>query len=168
MRVQIDTYNVYNFDELSEDVQEKVLDKFRENRDLPFLSEDLSEYLAEKLKDNKITYKEMPEVFYSLSYCQGDGVMFEGTVYWKSYTAKIKQSGHYYHYNSKNIELFSTKTDKEASDKVYQQFNDIYVDMCKELEKYGYEQIDYALSEKAIKETIDANEYEFTENGCIA
>ena len=168
MRLQTDRYNVYKFDELSDEVQKKVLDNFRDNEDLPFLSEDLSEYLLEIIKDNKITYKEIPELFYSLSYCQGDGAMFEGTVYWKSYTAKIKQNGLYYHYNSKNIELFSTKTDKETSDKVYQQFNDLYVAICKKIEKYGYEQIEYASSDVVIKENIDANEYEFTENGRIA
>ncbi len=30
---------------------------------------------------------------------------FEGTIYWKAWQADIKQSGHYYHYNSKNIEV---------------------------------------------------------------
>jgi len=167
MRVQTDTYNVYKFEELSEDVQEKVLDKFRESEDFPFLSDDLNTELEELLKENKITYDDMPKLFYSLNYCQGDGAMFEGVVYWKSYTAVIRQSGHYYHYNSKSISLYSTKTDKEASEKVEEEFNSLYVDICKELEKYGYEQIDYMLSEKAIRETIDANEYEFTENGVL-
>jgi hypothetical protein len=165
MRVQTDTYNVYKFDELTKEVQDEVLQRERENIDYPFLGEDLQTELEQQLKDNKIKYDEAPKVLYILGYCQGDGAMFEGTIYWKSYTANVKQSGHYYHFNSKSIELYSTKTDKEASDKVYQQFNDMYVDICKELEKTGYEYIEYATSNKAIIEMIDANEWEFTGSG---
>lgn len=165
MRVQVDTYNVYKFDELSKEAQEKALEYFREHEDFWGLGDELEEILTVLLKENKITYDVLPKIYYSLSWCQGDGAMFEGTVYWKSYTAVIKQSGRYYHYNSKSIELFSTKTDKEASDKVYHEFNDLYVDICQALEKAGYDSIDYTLSEENMKEMIEANDYEFTENG---
>jgi len=167
MRIQTDSYKVYNFDELERDIQEKVLNKFRENEDFPCMSEDLSYELETLLKIYKIKYNDTPKLYYSLSYSQGDGVMFEGTVYWKSYVAIIKQSGHYYHYNSKEIELFSIKTDKDASEKVYKEFNGIYVDICQKLEKIGYDNIDYILDEKNITENIEANEYEFKENGVL-
>lgn len=168
MRKYITEHTVYNFNELSQEAKEKAIEQFRDNENFYFLSDDMQYHLEGLLKDNKITYGELPKVFYSLSWSQGDGAMFEGRIYWKSYTADIKQSGHYYHYNSKNIELYSTKTDKEASDKVYDQFNDLYVDICKKLERYGYDCIDYALSEEAIIETIEANEYEFTKEGALA
>lgn len=167
MRVQTDIYKVYNFDELSEEVQTKVLNNFREFEDFLFLNEDLMEELARLLDDHKITYNELPKLYFSLSYSQGDGVMFEGTVYWQACTANITQVGRYYHYNSKEIELFYTKSDKWAKETTEEKFNNIYVEICKELEQYGYEQIEYMLSDKAIIETIEANEYEFTETGAI-
>jgi hypothetical protein len=40
-----------------------------------------------------------------------------------------------------------------------------YLDLCKEFEKDGYSQIEYASSDEALKENIVANEYEFSAEG---
>ena len=70
------TYVVYNYDELSEKAQEKVKEKAREELveircdNLPW---DLLDYLENTW--NLILAKE--ELFYSLSYSQGDGACFE-------------------------------------------------------------------------------------------
>jgi hypothetical protein len=48
---------------------------------------------------------------------------------------------------------------------IREDLEDIYMDLCEKLEKEGYEEIEYQDSEKTIKETIEANEYEFTEDG---
>ena len=47
------------------------------------------------------------------------------------------------------------------------EFKEIYFKICDELEKEGYNFIEYEDSEEAIKETIEANEYKFRENGEI-
>jgi len=40
-----------------------------------------------------------------------------------------------------------------------------YVDLCKELEKNGYEELEYVDSDEYITETIKANNYEFLSDG---
>lgn len=156
---------VYTIDELSDKAKEKAREWYKSGDDMPFLSEYLSEKLAELLKENGITYRDIPKVFYSLSYCQGDGAMFEGVVFWGDYTAKIKQSGHYYHYNSKAIDLLISDGYDEAPDDKQKEFNEIYIDICRTLEKAGYAYIDDENSNENVDENIRANEYTFTESG---
>lgn len=171
MRQVTHTYNVYKFDELTKEAQERALDYFRESEDFPFLEESMQYKLEQLLEQSKIRYDETPTVQYSLSWSQGDGAMFYGRVYWRQYTIDIEHSGRYYHYNSKTFDINLTNGNN-ISGKVYerveQEFNELYVDICHELERYGYAEIDYILSEESIKELIDANEYEFTEDGRLA
>lgn len=168
MRKFTTEHTVYEFDELSKDAQEKAIENYREGLDFPWLTDDIANRLEELLKENKITYDELPKIYYSLSYCQGDGAMFEGTIYWKAWTITAKQSGHYYHYNSKELSIYSTKTGKDAPDDVYDKFNDVYVSISKELEKYGYDVMETALSDENMIDIIQANEYEFYADGSIA
>jgi hypothetical protein len=165
--MQTKQYNLYELHELSDKAKEKARDWYKLYDEYIFLSEDMAEYLPELLEKNNLKCDDA-KIWYSLSYCQGDGAMFEGTVNYKSYYATIMQSGHYNHYNSKTIELRSMKTDIEASDKVYQEFDDIYVDICRALEKYGYEHIESQRSDEVVDENIAANEYTFLEDGTRA
>lgn len=173
-----ETINIYKFNELDIKIQDKVIEKFRENNDYPTLSEDLTEECKYQLNEHNIEIIDKLKVYYDLSYTQGSGTMFEGKFKWDKYYATIKQSGHYYHYNSKDITLElidepDELTDKEYDyyikqhNKDYDEFNDIYVSICKGLEKYGYNQIEYEDSEESIKEMIDSNDYEFYDNGEI-
>ena len=182
MKTVTKTYDVYTFEELSQEAKDKAREKWITNNDYPFLSDYLNERLHELLEENKIkdtndtskpNTKPTP-VLYSLSHCQGDGAMFEGTFEWqhlkKTYTAVIKQSGYYYHYNSKTIEL--TYEDKdgnehEADEKTYTHFNDIYVTICQLLAQDGYNYIDYENSEECFRETCEANEYNFLADGTM-
>lgn len=159
------TINLYSLDELSKEAQEKAHQEWIENDDMPFLSEDMTEYLKELLKENNLTYDEVPKVYYSLSYCQGDGAMFEGTVYYGAITARIKHSGHYYHYNSKELDLTMTRTGNEAPESSYLKFNNIYVDICEQLAKYGYAEIEDKQSFEYFKDICEANDYTFTSKG---
>jgi len=165
--MQTKQYKLYELHELSDKAKEKARDWYKLYDEYIFLSEDMAEYLPELLEKNNLKCDDA-KIWYSLSYCQGDGAMFEGTVNYKSYYATIMQSGHYNHYNSKTIELRSMKTDIEASDKVYQEFDDIYVDICRALEKYGYEHIESQRSDEVVDENIAANEYTFLEDGTRA
>lgn len=171
MRVQTDTYNVYKFDELSKEAQERVLDTFREQEDFPFLEDDMEYKLEELLKQYKLKYDELPKMYYSLSYCQGDGAMFYGTVYYKQYTVNITHQGHYYHYNSKSFDIDLTNGNNismATHERISEEFNELYIDLCRELEKYGYAIMDATLSDESIIDMVNANEYEFTEDGAIA
>ncbi len=168
-------YNIYTIDELSKEAQEKAHKKWIEGNDYYFLSDDMNEKLHELLEENNIkdlndTSKpgtKPTQVVYSLSYCQGDGAMFEGMFQWKEYTIHIKHSGHYYHYNSKNFSIMLTETEEEPDNyqEVEEAFNTLYVDICKKLERYGYDYIEYEDSMEAFKEACEANEYTFLEDG---
>lgn len=166
MKILTKNYELYTYDELSSDAKEKALEDYRNGNEYYFLSEDLEYKLQELLKDNKITSDDA-KVYYSLSWNQGDGAMFEGTCFWKSYVIKIKQSGYYYHYNSKTYTITSVKTDKEASDAVYQDFEKIYLDICGKLEASGYAYIKYEDSEEAFKESAECNEWTFLSSGVM-
>jgi hypothetical protein len=155
---------VYTFDELKPEAKEKAREWYKELDTYDFLEEYMQELLLDLLAQNKIKC-DSPKVMYSLSYCQGDGAMFEGVCEWGKYTATIKQSGHYYHYNSKDIEIVKTDTDEYAGDKIADAFEAEYVKICKELEKQGYNYIEAERSDENVDDNILANEYTFTESG---
>lgn len=166
------TYTVYKFDELPEESQTKAIKKWRENIDnFPFLTDQLEEKLSELLELNGITVgSNTPKIYYSLNYCQGDGAMFELiNAIWdkaKKYNINVKQSGHYYNYNSKNIDI-EDDNGNSAPDKVYEAFDKVYIKICKELEKTGYDEIEYQNSDEVIAETLRINEYDLTIDGNI-
>lgn len=180
------TYNVYSFDELSKEAQEKAREKWAQNNDYYFLSDYLNEKLHELLIENNIkdlnnTSKagtKTTQVFYSLSYSQGDGCMFEGdfvfTYKGSKYIVNVKHSGHYYHYNSKNFtiydeegeELDSMEECKEISE-VEEAFNIVYKKICKDLEQIGYNFIEYEDSMEAFQQSCEANDYTFTKDGIM-
>lgn len=161
------TINLYTIDELKEKYPkgyEKALQDWRESNEYWGLEEYMTEYCKELLKENEIEGD--PKLFYSLSYCQGDGAMFEGDFVWEGYDVNVKQSGHYYHYNSKDTTITDEEED-DISEDVYIDFNNIYVDICKKLEKAGYDYIEGENEEENILDNMRANEYIFTENGKI-
>jgi hypothetical protein len=168
MKTVTKTYKVYTFPELSKDAKEKALNKWNENNDFPFLEEYLHDQCEELLKQNKIK-GDLTAVSYSLSYCQGDGAMFEGTFEWEKYTAVIKHSGHYYHYNSKTIELIGENEHGtfDADEETYTQFDELYVTICKKLADTGYKEIEYQQSAEVFAETCEANGYNFLSDGTM-
>lgn len=167
------TINLYEYKELSKESQGKVIEYFRKGNEYSQLEEYMEESIVSLLKDNGIVETGDTKINYSLSYCQGDGAMFYGFFKWKGYNVTIKQAGRYSHYNSKDINI----TDNEgesipntvfyAKQPVDEAFNEVYVSICKKLEKYGYACIEAEDSEERIVETIEANEYLFTEEGRI-
>lgn len=162
---------VYNFNELTEEAQACAVEKRRDyvyEYGLDFISDDMEWKLIELLKEYKLTYNVLPKIYYSLGCSQGDGAMFEGTVFYKAWQADIKHSGYYYHYNSKEIQLASQKTDSDAPENTYNTFNGIYVDICKALEKYGYDCIEYVTDEKNIRQELTDDDLEYNLNGEIS
>ena len=158
------TIKVYEYNDLNEKAKEKALNWFRENNNYDFLSDDLEEDLKELLRVNKISFDESLKIYYSLSYSQGDGFCFEGDFEYKDYQINIKNSGHYSHKNSVNIEI--TKEDGEdAKEEIYKEFKNIFDDICDQLEKVGYSYIESENSEENFIEMSNANEYKFLEDG---
>lgn len=169
------TIELYSLDELSEEAKEVAFRNFIETNDHYFLSDVLNEKLHELLEENDIIdiYGKYPsnpkhkaKVYYSLSYCQGDGAMFEGDFNWKKYQVIVKHSGHYYHSNSKIIEItYGDDIANEATEKVYAEFEEIYQEICNELKRAGYDFIEYEDSMENFEQACEANEWTFLSSG---
>ena len=164
------TIKIYNYDELSKESKERVLNYFRINESYDFLSEDLKEVLFQELEKNNIKVTSNLNLYYSLNNCQGDGVCFVGLFKFEEWKVKIEHNGHYYNSHSTNIYIYKINEDGDEveGDKIiYESFKQIYRNICDYIEKVGYEQIDYNNSEENIKENIEANNYMFRENGIL-
>lgn len=169
MKIITKEYTLYTFDELSQEAKDKARNKHNQHNDYYYLEECLNEHLHELLEKNGIkdlndtskSSTKPPRVFYSLSYSQGDGCMFKGNFEWNGYTVTVKHSGHYYHYNSKTIDIVDEDGNEPETNEPLNAFNAIYVYICKELERFGYDYIECEDSEETFRETCDANEYTF-------
>ena len=159
--------NLYEFEELSPEVQEKVIDDFRDNNDFDFLEDVLRGRLNDVLNENHIKINDLT-LRYSLSYNQGDGFSFIGDFVYKNNCVTIRK-GHlanfYCHSGTNDIEILD-KNDEE-NEELEKEFSELYVNICKELEKYGYEVIEDENNEETIKERIKDNDYYFREDGTI-
>jgi hypothetical protein len=155
---------IYEVDELNEKAKSKAIEWYRNLNDYAFLSDDLNYNLDELLQKHKITPIKDKKLYYSLGYSQGDGAVFVGRFKWRGYDVDIKHSGHYYHSNSKNITI-TTRYGNDAKIEIYDEFEKVFKSICDEIERIGYEQIEYEDDDKNIIDNIRMNEYTFLENG---
>lgn len=165
------TKNIYQFNELSEEAKKKaVKDYLDELDDYHFLPDDMDYKAGELLEEKGLEVVGDYKVYYSLSHCQGDGAMIEGMFIWGDWFVKVKHSGHYCHERSTSIELWKDEgeitVDAEKED--YTKFEEeVYIPMCKELARYGYDCIDTFRAFDNIADILEGNEYWFTEDGEI-
>lgn len=160
-------YNLYKFSELSDKAKERALNKFNEYNDFnDILLEDLDQWLLFRLKENNIAINNY-KILYSLSYSQGDGVCFTGNFEWNGYDIKISHTGRYYHSRSVGFEITKEHEDEsyEVSDEIYEEWRVLYQSICYDLEKNGYETIDYETSEEHFNELCEINDYMFFDSG---
>lgn len=159
------TIEVYSFGELSQEAKDKARQDYNSHSDYPFLMDDLREYIHEELTAKGYTHTDITP-YYSLSYCQGDGLMFEATVTDKegdSYT--IKHSGHYHHERSTSISGEDKNGNEIHSQDIKEFEASIYIPICKTVRDRGYSEIEEMDSEEYFENTCDANDYTFTLSG---
>jgi len=81
-------------------------------------------------------------------------------------TASVKHSGHYYHKYCTDISVDMPENIGQAK---FSEIEDATIELLRDYMDWIYRQLqseyDYQTSEEAILETIEANEYEFTEDG---
>jgi len=159
------TYTVYKFEELPKDSQELAINKWRDDEEFIFLPDDMQYHLDELLKKHKIEGK--ANCYFSLSYSQGDGAMFEGSFDWKEYSIVIKQSGNYYHSYSKVVDIYDEEDIQIYMPKIEEDFEDLYQEICKDLEEYGYDVMKTAQEDENIIDILKSNDYDFTLDGQI-
>lgn len=192
MRVQTDTYNVYKFDELSDDAKERARNWFKETDDFSFHAELVMEDAKECAKLLGINIE---KIYYSGFWSQGDGACFIGNFEHdtnaiqnlKKYspddqrlqdiaillnlcsnvTASISHRGHYYHSGCMDIDVQPIDDDFDTDSE-----EDILKDALKSFADWIYRRLEkeyeYQNSNEVIDENILINEYEFLENGTLA
>lgn len=181
------TINLYKFEELTTEQQEKVLDKYRDwNDDLTCNLIDYDYIHIEKLKEKGFLN---PDISYDLSYSQGDGASFTCTeldynLLLKDYKGKhknwllnilkeycevrIERSPYcrYYHENSCNTELYEYTQYNyphiiDELENIRQHIEEIRERACLELKHDLQADIDYLESDECIAESFIDNEYYF-------
>lgn len=180
---------IYKFKELNEKAKAKAISIEIDNRlegDLILI--DFSDYCTEKAEKEGF---ENIELKYSLNYSQGDGLSFSGFVNLEKIIPEIipniKKSvldiiinnciselrgntGRYYFARPSdyNLWLRSYETYSNLEDFIDQirgLISSKYVKLCKELEEYGYKQIDNETSEETIVEILSESDREFYIDG---
>ena len=164
MRTETKEVKIYQFNELSEEVQEKVYSNYRESNEFYHLSMLLKDELDYFMAKTDIKAVGDTEVLYSLSYCQGDGAMFTGKFEYNNIFITVTPSGHYYHEYMANFH-FEDETGEEVEDNY--EFINIYRDLCIKVKNSGYADIEHQNSEESIRDVISGNEYEFLADGTI-
>ena len=179
------TINVYEFDELSSEVQKKVIDLYRDS--YVDIEDAMNTEFINYVGDLDLTLS------YSLSCCQGDGVSFTGMAEGREEVLKLANLVYSSEVPKKLLRLIN-------SDIIYRvEFNRIgshyvhkytvatkviidgdylpiaedfkvaithwYSNICDALETYGYNTIDTMRSDDYVRECIIANDLEFTEDG---
>jgi hypothetical protein len=181
------TINLYQFNELTEEQQAKVLEKHRYfNEDITCNLIEYDDIHIEKLKELGFIN---PDISYSLSYCQGDGASFtcselDYELLLKYYKGKHKgwmleilkeycevrikriYSCRYVHENSCNTELYEYTQYNypriiDELENIRQYIENIRLEACVNLAEDLQNEIDYLQSDEAIAESLIANEYYF-------
>ena len=185
---------LYEFTELSENAKNAAIEKHKKNSEifLDFFSDDCREQIRENgFKGNiKLQYSlscsQGDGLSFSCDYFDNLNALFIeilGTEKQKTIDTilnnisfKCNGNNGRYCYASKNditLELddychvkSSTNIDNLIS-KVESKLKDLYIDLCKQLEKQGYDDIEYQYSDEYIAETLTENDCYFTIDGLI-
>ena len=174
--MKTETIQIYKFEELDEPIKEKVIEKNRDiNTDYDWYDGDL-EFISENLKEHGIE-ADLKSVEFDI---------YRGEFSFKVTDINIKKFleqndkkllatlllnkklnvGEIYLNNENSL---SVDTDEEYDEAILEgiqeQITDFLKDKRREYLKMVRESYDYLCSDEAIKETIEANEYDFLKDG---
>ena len=189
------TETVYTLDELSDTARRNALEKMCAWMHEWIEPDQVTEYLNGELFTmltgecvGEIGSKELTKrvglmIEWSLNHCQGDGVATYGTLNsddapkleWGNATTAILSrnslSNHYSHENCITVSVFRYDEDGYEIDgdcPENEQFADQIRDICRQLARLGYDQIENLTGEQAIREHLEWSEpRRFTEDGDI-
>jgi hypothetical protein len=189
------TETVFLLGELSDTAREKALEKMRYELAEWLDSSQITDYLNGELYsaltgtyDGHIDTKELTKrvgltIEWSLSHCQGDGVAIYGTlnrsdalnVNWggadNATFTRNSAGNHYSHENCMTIALFEYDEDGyeiDAESDATEMFAEQFRDLCRELARSGYAEIDNLTSERAVLDHLEWSEpRRFTIDGDI-
>jgi hypothetical protein len=195
MRIRTIIDTVYTFDELDDDTQQKVIEKFAQQNMEWYEASDLTDQFEQVLEEYGFPHE---DINWSLSWSQGDGVAFYGTFDIYKYLRVTKQrtkfnvllkpdiyidarfvrssyANFYSHENTMITHVEAEHSQRELTalevntvERLKDQVIEDKERMSRRLERMGYDEFRYISSEEYIKEQIEANAYEFTWEGSIA
>jgi hypothetical protein len=93
--------------------------------------------------------------------------MFEGTFKWGQYNVTVKHTGRYYHSRSHATFIVSNVNDKDATERIYKLWDEMYQSICKVLENYGYNIIEDETSEAHFIDECNENNWLFIKDGTL-
>jgi len=185
---------IYSFAELSEEAQQVAIENYRQTiyEDYDLLSQ-FNEDANEQIKNEgwedanlqySLSYSQGDGLsFEAKSYNKLDEIFKEVFGQNKEKTAQIiidnleqcykGNRGHYCYSSKGDIDIYLhsgayvNKTDniEIAIQKALLILENRYVDLCEKLEKQGYTELEHMQTDEYIREEIEANAYEFTEDG---
>ena len=189
------TETVFLLGELSDTAREKALEKMRnvlyewldDSQITDHLNGELYTALTGayegEMRPNDLSKRVGLTIEWSLSHCQGDGVAIYGTLYsddapnvnWHGADTAIftrnSHGNHYSHENCMNISLFTADDDGcsiDADKATTETFAEQFRDLCRELARSGYAEIENLTSEQAVLEYLEWSEpRRFTIDGDI-
>lgn len=187
------TINLYQFHELTDEQQAKVLDKYRDFNDDVFES-----YVNDECNTLEIVESGFnnPKIHYSLSYSQGDGACFDCNDFdfdlllkdwqhkhknWVINIIKshcqgyIKLNQYGYHYSHSKTRYFELSEDgtlhyhycsriNEAIYSAEKYIESLRYELAENLTNRLYDQLEWLQSDEQIEESLIANEYYFNED----
>ena len=160
------TFNIYEFDELSKEIQQALIEKeaerIRESEIESFLKEEMEFYAQQLLTENFGEKAIFRGVHYVLNYCQGDGAMIEFDLVYYGKSLSIKHDNYCHYYHEKSFEVI--ENDKELTELQYNTLKEKIISINKKLADYGYQFIEEDRTAPAIEELKNCM---FYENGDI-
>ena len=160
MKTITKTFNIYDFDELSKEIQEKLIKKeekgIRENEVDEFLEEEMEQLAIQLLEENFEEKAVFQDVYYSLSYCQGDGAMIEFDLNYCGKDVKIRHNPYCHYYHERSFEIISDNLTENQENTLKEKI----IKINTQLAKYGYEFIEEDRTEQAIEQLKDCMFYE--------
>lgn len=167
------TYEItrYAFNELSDEAKDKAVQEWANRQDEVidlFLPDDLMQQLENELgagASNSVAFD--LNLYYSLSYSQGDGVALDGSLtredspalpWRRGHRVYFKHSGHYYHERSFSVTVEDINGES-IEDEEQEEITEAIRKVCADLRKFGYKLIDgYTSREQAIDELSEAGD----------
>jgi len=175
--------NLYTFAELSDKAKKKVLESFHDiNTDFDQWNDYLIDQFKEELQEIGF---EGAEIQYSGFWSQGDGLSFDAEINLKKFNLSarllaiaedcnfcISQTGfanHYSHEKTRYIEFDETGRENidSALQDVCKNIEGLRLQLCRKFYRTLEKEYDSLVSDAAIIDTIEANEYLFNESGKI-
>lgn len=150
------TQKIYNFNELDEKIQKKLIEKEIENNVDSYcelwLAGDMEYSAKEILKEVFGERAILRDVYYSLGCFQGDGAMIEFELKYYNKIVQVKHHGHYYHERSFVIEGDITKEQENKLKK-------IIIELNEKLTEEGYSYIEGAQNVDIALENLEGLEF---------